>query len=245
MRISDHCYAVTGLGYLPPWTVNAGFVVGQNLTLIVDTGGSKISAATIHGYAQAARPGNAMTVINTEKHLDHILGNCFFRDLGIDVYGHPGISRSPADLEAEIEEHNAIISDAERRRLREGRLLFSGTRVCNPNKTVTPPTEFELGGLEVQVVATPGHTPTNLTVWVPSERVAYSGDCVVNGYSPNLQSCSPDDWKTWLQSLDTLRSLGPEVVVPGHGPVLRGPEIDREAARVRAILREACAAGGR
>ena len=31
MRVSQHCYAVTGLGYTPPWTVNAGFLAGREI----------------------------------------------------------------------------------------------------------------------------------------------------------------------------------------------------------------------
>ncbi|HTS47380.1 MAG TPA: hypothetical protein VMH05_05520 [Bryobacteraceae bacterium] len=37
MRLSQHCYALTGLGYVPPWSVNAGIVAGRETTLIVDT----------------------------------------------------------------------------------------------------------------------------------------------------------------------------------------------------------------
>ena len=87
MRLTDHCYAVTGLGYSLPWCVNAGFIAGDAITLVVDTGGNTLAAQTIHGYASAARPGNKLRVINTEKHFDHIGGNGYFRELGIDVWG--------------------------------------------------------------------------------------------------------------------------------------------------------------
>lgn len=80
MNISQHCFAITGLYFLPPWSVNAGFVVGSHTTLIIDTGSNRLSAQTIHGYAGALRPEKTLTVINTEKHLDHIGGNCFFHD---------------------------------------------------------------------------------------------------------------------------------------------------------------------
>jgi hypothetical protein len=40
MQISDHCFAVTGLGYVSPWCVNSGFIVGNKMTLVVDTGGN-------------------------------------------------------------------------------------------------------------------------------------------------------------------------------------------------------------
>ena len=65
MRITDRCFAVTGLGYVPPWSVNGGFVVGDESTLIVDTGANALAAKTIHGYAQAVRP--QMATLNTHS----------------------------------------------------------------------------------------------------------------------------------------------------------------------------------
>ena len=50
-------------------------MVGQHTTLIVDTAANALAAATIHGYATIARPGNRLVVIDTEKHFDHIGGD--------------------------------------------------------------------------------------------------------------------------------------------------------------------------
>ena len=44
MRLSPRCFAVTGLAYIPPWSVNAGFVAGEHTTLVVDTGANALAA---------------------------------------------------------------------------------------------------------------------------------------------------------------------------------------------------------
>src|SRR5277367_3736639 len=98
MRLSDRCFAVTGLGYLPPWTVNAGFVAGTERTLIIDTGANAAAAATIYGYASVAAKDNEFLILNTERHFDHIGGNSWFRDLGCDIYGHASIQRAEAEF---------------------------------------------------------------------------------------------------------------------------------------------------
>jgi glyoxylase-like metal-dependent hydrolase (beta-lactamase superfamily II) len=98
MQLSDHCYAITGLGYVSPWCVNAGFVVGGEMTLIVDTGSNTLAAQSIHGYASTARPANKLRVINTEKHFDHIGGNGYFRELGLEVWGHADIAERPTNF---------------------------------------------------------------------------------------------------------------------------------------------------
>ena len=107
MRLSNRCYAVTGLAYQLPWVVNAGFIVGDEETLIVDTGANALAAATIHGYAEAARPLNRLRVVNTEQHFDHIGGNGFFRELDIPIHGHAGIARTPAEFEQERKSFHA------------------------------------------------------------------------------------------------------------------------------------------
>src|SRR5947208_15070798 len=114
MKLTDRCYSVTGLGYSAPWSVNAGFIVGNDVTLVVDTGASALSGSTVHGYASAVRPGNALRVINTEKHFDHIGGNCVFRAHGVPIAGHLGLRRTAGEFAAERAAFHGAISNAAR-----------------------------------------------------------------------------------------------------------------------------------
>ncbi len=239
MQVSAHCWAVTGLAYLPPWEVNAGFVVGGHTTLVVDTGASALAAATIHGYASLARPGNRLLVIDTERHFDHVGGNAYFRERGADILGHPDCVRTEPEFRAEIEEFNAAIADPARRARNEAEVFYCGTALAVPNRFVTGDTTLDLGGLEARVLLTPGHTSSNVTVHIPDEGVLYSGDCVVNGYAPNLGCGSEPEWRLWLDSLARIEELRPEVVVPGHGPVARGAQVRETIERVRYALGEA------
>ena len=243
MRLSDHCYAVTGLGYVPPWTVNAGFIAGRETTLIVDTGACALSAASIHGYALAARPGNRMAVINTERHFDHIGGNSYFRDRGIDVYGHSELRRTEEEFRGEIDEFNTSIANPTRQARREAAAFFAGTRLENPNRPIAEDTSLDLGDCPVEFILTPGHTPANLSVWVPREKVLFCGDCLVNRYLPNLDAGAVTDWREWLRSLDRIEHLQPEVIMPGHGPVIAAEEVERTIASVRGVLEQAVADG--
>lgn len=243
MRISDRCLAVLGLGYLPPWTVNAGFITGDESTLVVDTGANAATASTIHGYASIARPSNRLLVLNTERHFDHIGGNGFFRDLGIDVYGHVSIERPEDEFRAEVDEFNAQISNPARRAHREAQVFYHNTRLANPNCPIAEDSRMDLGNCEIEIPLTPGHTPSNISVWVPSGEVLYCGDCLVNGYLPNLDAGSKDDWLIWLNSLDRIDELAPQTVVPGHGPVATGSQVGDLIASVRDVLTRAIQRG--
>jgi glyoxylase-like metal-dependent hydrolase (beta-lactamase superfamily II) len=243
MRLSDRCFAVTGLGYLPPWTVNAGFVVGEDRTLIVDTGANAAAAATIHGYASIARPTNRLVVLDTEQHFDHIGGNEYFRERGVDVYGHASIHRSDEEFRAEIVEFNGEISNPARRSRQESAIFYDGTRLANPNFPIAEDSRMNLGACEIDILLTPGHTPSNLSVYVPSDGVLYSGDCLVNGYLPNLDASAVADWYVWLKSLDRVSELAPRIVVPGHGPVATGDDVFRLIESVREVLQQSIEAG--
>ena len=241
MRIAPHCYAVTGLGCIPPWTVNAGFVAGDHTTLIIDTSANAAGAATILGYAKAVRPGNRIIALNTEKHFDHIGGNSYLREQGIHIYGHPGVARTPEEFDGEIEEFNEAIPNAARRAAHEADAFYARTALAAPTHHLASETAFDLGGMTAEVIFTPGHTPTNISVF--TEGVLYSGDCLINIYIPNLDCGREPGWRQWLASLDHIERLAPSVVVAGHGPVLMNNDVGAAIARVRKFLTEALRTG--
>ena len=243
MKISERCYALTGLGYLAPWSVNAGFVAGSDAVLIVDTGACALSAATIHGYASAVRPGARVVAINTERHFDHIGGNSYFRDFGIDVHGHALLQRTEEQFQSELDEFNRAIPNPVRRAHGEARVFYAGTRLANPNVPISRDTSMSLGDCEVEVILTPGHTPTNLSVWVPSDRVLFCGDCLISLYVPNLDAGGVPEWRDWLRSLDRIERLKPEAVVAGHGPVVAGEGVPKMIESMRTVVERAIASG--
>ena len=243
MKISRYCYAITGLAFIPPWTVNAGFIAGDVATLVVDTGATMQAARTIHGYASCARPGNRLLVINTERHLDHLSGNSLFRELGCDIYGHPGIHRLEEELGEAKAELNASILNPVRRQREEASIFYASTHIANPNQTVEGEMRFDLGSFSVQVFPTSGHTATNISVFAPIDSVLYCGDCLINAYLPNLEEGNPELWQSWLRSLERIEDLAPAMVVPGHGEVLRGEQIANEIQYTRQVLHEALSSG--
>lgn len=247
MKISEHCYALTGLCDVPPWMANAGLVVGNTKTLVVDTGINQLSAQTIFGYACAVKPENQMLVVNTERHIDHIGGNAFFAARNVDIYGHYQIQRTAQrnaqGLAATEEDYNSCITNPIRRDAFEATVFFTETSIVNPNHLIQENNQFDLGDLEVQILLTPGHTPTNISLFVPSDNVLFCSDCIVTSYLPNLEDGTSADWQAWLDSLELLEALAPTIVVPGHGQILQGQQIKDEWERTREILNTAIKTG--
>ena len=243
MKISERCYVIYGLSTLPPWMVNSGFIVGDNKTLIVDCGGNYLSAKTIYGYAKAVKPENELVAINTEPHFDHIGGNCFFEELGIDIYGHHKISRNSSELEAAKKEYQNSFTSKVRKLYNEEEVTFHNTALTNPNLPITEYIKLDLGGIIADVILTPGHTKMNLSVFINTENVLYCGDVLVNGYIPNLEDGGVEDWHEWLTSIETIENISPEIIVSGHGEILTGPKINSEIIRMKSILNTAIKSG--
>ena len=78
-----------------------------------------------------------------------------------------------------------------------------------------------LGGL--QVVETPGHSPSHLSYYAPSVRVLFCGDSMKSNDKGLRVSRSRNNWdqKKAEESVRKLSTLGAEIVCPGHGPVIR------------------------
>ncbi|MDX3456150.1 MBL fold metallo-hydrolase [Streptomyces sp. ME02-8801-2C] len=80
-----------------------------------------------------------------------------------------------------------------------------------------------VGGLELRVVPTPGHTADSLCFHLPADRAVLTGDTVL-GRGTTVVAHPDGRLGDYLDSLRRLRSLtvddGVHIVLPGHGPVL-------------------------
>jgi alkyl sulfatase BDS1-like metallo-beta-lactamase superfamily hydrolase len=95
---------------------------------------------------------------------------------------------------------------------------------------------IDLGGRLFEIIHTPeGETVDSLTVWLPNERIAFTG----NLFGPvflsmpflcTLRGDKPRSVRAYLRSLETVRDLAAEILITGHGQPIRG------AAKIRADL---------
>lgn len=81
----------------------------------------------------------------------------------------------------------------------------------------------EVDGLEIHVVATPGHTADSLSFVVPAERAVLTGDTVL-GRGTTVVAHPDGQLGAYLDSLERLHALAEReearAVWPGHGPVI-------------------------
>ena len=98
-------------------------------------------------------------------------------------------------------------------------------------------------GLEVHVVATPGHTADSLSFVLPAERAVLTGDTVL-GRGTTVVAHPDGSLGAYLSSLDRLHALASaheiETIWPGHGPVIPDalPVLDHYLAHRRERLEQ-------
>lgn len=210
---------------------NPSYVVTSDGVVVIDT--PQLPTKAVEMRREAERHGPIRYLINTEHHVDHIFGNYFFKGAGV-VVNHQGVFdnfMAPAELdpfdyalEALPTDDPAgadLVPDRDTYYLdpNPGQIVFSGNL------------DLRVGDHTFHLIHTPGHTPGQTAVFVPEERVVFTGDTVFNDCQTWLMTSDVDQW---IHALDVIGALDAEIVVPGHGPVTT----PRYLATQRAVLLE-------
>jgi cyclase len=222
-RVTENVFAETGIR-----GCNPGYVVTSQGVVVIDTPQLPTHAVKMHEEAEAKGP--IRYIINTEHHVDHIFGNYYFRDTGL-VISHIGVYNEFMTVTPELNPYDyakeALPTDDP-----EGEAIFPDEQEyfanCNkPSITFEGNMTIRLGRHTFELIHTPGHTPGQIAVYVPEESVLFTGDTIFNKCQTWHYA---SDIETWIKSLDMLKTLDVDLIVPGHGPVCTKRELDVQKA---------------
>jgi len=107
---------------------------------------------------------------------------------------------------------------------RLARLTGAPIYAASPGEGVRPAEDGDLlqaGGIALEVVATPGHSPDHLAFLERGTGALFTGDAVL-GQGTSVIDPPEGDLSDYLRSLDRMLQLEPRVIYPGHGPVVEG-----------------------
>ena len=188
---------------------NIGLVVTADGALLIDSGASFQGARKIHEAVRQVTRQPVKWVINTGGQDHRWLGNAYFIGQGAEVIAH---ANAKADLQKRGGDHIAALKPELKEKL-DGTVPTLPTRWLSGNDET-----LNLGGTSVQVIHRGGaHTPGDVMVWVPQQRVVFSGDVV---YVDRMLGVIPvSHTGRWLESFAALEALQPARIVPGHGQV--------------------------
>ena len=93
-----------------------------------------------------------------------------------------------------------------------------GVQQMFPARLVDDGTVIGLGDLEIRCVHTPGHTPGHMTLYLPEQRLLFTGDHILFDITPNISVWNgvPRSLEDYLSSLDKIRSLSVRAAFPAH-----------------------------
>lgn len=208
-------------------------IVGATGVLIVDTRNNPAEAGEIVAEVLARFGLPIVGVVNTHAHYDHTFGNQVFATgaaNAVPVYGHSRIPRHFARFEG------PRLAAQQADPGREPDKQWSEVRLTPPTVLVGEPTTVEVPGRRIELIPLPpGHTDTDLVVFVPDARVWVLGDIVEESGPPMYGSGSfPFDWPVTLRGV--LERIEPgDTLVPGHGAVVDRAFVAAQAGDLQAV----------
>ena len=198
---------------------NHGLVTTADGLVLID-GPYKPSDA-LRLRAEIERRGRLRYIINTEPHGDHWTANAFF---DVPAIAHEGVRARI--LGTDVAEHVARVASFGP----EEPGLLVGYRPRAPVITFQRELTLHVGDHTFRMVHMAGHTAAQAAVIVEEEGVVFTSDNVFCRVHTWLQEAYPD---RWLETLDGLRRLPAETLVPGHGPVCDKRYLDEQEAFIR------------
>ncbi|MEY4344368.1 MAG: hypothetical protein RL032_200 [Pseudomonadota bacterium] len=225
-RVSPSSWYVEGLSALGSsanqnFISNAAFVVTPAGVVVIDALGSPALADHLMAEIRKVTPLPVTHVLVTHYHADHVYGLQAFQAQGARIIAHTAA-------------REYLNSDTARLRLIASRQdlapwVSETTRLVSADEWIDGPQDFVVGGVHflIQPVG-PSHTPEDIVVYLPSEKVLFAGDLVFRSRIPFVGQA---DSGHWIKALDTLLGFEASVVVPGHGSLSAEARKDMELTR--------------
>jgi glyoxylase-like metal-dependent hydrolase (beta-lactamase superfamily II) len=207
-KLSDHAYAYTAEG-----DPNTGVVVGDDAVLVVDTQATPVMAQDVIRRIREVTDKPIKYVVLSHYHAVRVLGASAYEPEQIiasrDTFDLI-VERGAQDMKSEIERFPRLFQAVE-----------SVPGLTWPTLAFERRLTLWLGKLEVEIMQLGrGHTKGDTVVWLPGEKIMFSGDLVEYGATPYTGDAYLSDWPA---TLDAIAALAPAKLVPGRGASLQTP----------------------
>lgn len=249
-KVTDGVYVAIGYAL-----ANSIMLEGSDGLVIVDVTESAESARAVYEAFRQLSDKPIKALIYTHNHADHVFGGGgFFPDgvpADLPVYAHdstnyyinrfaniirPAIAtRSARMFGTELPAgDNGVVNAGIGPHLAQGGHSGGTIALLRPNTTFSDSLSIDVAGLRLELIHAPGETNDQLFVWLPDKRVLLPGDNIYKAF-PNLYTIRGTlyrDVLQWAYSLDKMRALQPEFLVPSHTVPVSGVDA------VDALLRD-------
>jgi glyoxylase-like metal-dependent hydrolase (beta-lactamase superfamily II) len=205
-KLSDHAYAYTAEG-----DPNTGIVIGDDAIMVIDTQATPVMAQDVIRHIRTVSDKPIRYVVLSHYHAVRVLGASGYGAQHViasrDTYDLI-VERGEADMKSEIERFPRLFQAVE-----------SVPGLTWPTLVFEKRMTLWIGKLQVELMQIGrGHTKGDTVVWLPEERILFSGDLVEYQTTPYTGDAYLADWPA---TLDAIAALKPAKLVPGRGAALQ------------------------
>jgi glyoxylase-like metal-dependent hydrolase (beta-lactamase superfamily II) len=183
------------------------YVINGSPGIIIDPGNEGFVAARVDGLRKdGIDPADIGIIVNTHLHLDHCGANEAFKKLsGAKIALHP----------VQKKNYQLVVIDGTR--------LFGMEPSKFTEDYLLDDSLLEAGGIELELIPSPGHSPDCVCFYLRKEKVLLCGDVLfeMNTGRVDLPGGNGDDLK---KSIESLSKLDIEYLLPGHMGVVTGAD---------------------
>ncbi len=216
-QLSPHCWAYTAEG-----DPNSGVIIGDKYIMVSDTTATPEMAKDLIAKIRTVSDKPIKYVLLTHYHAVRVLGASAYQAEGAtEIIASRGtydliVERGEQDMKSEMERFPRLFRGAES----VPGLTWPTIVVGDGKPGRQGSIEVDLGGVKVQIWHPGmGHTKGDTIAWVEEEKVLFSGDLVeyeAGVYTGDAQL------EEWPATLEALRALNAEYIVPGRGEAMKG-----------------------
>jgi len=204
-------FAENVYGYIGSFDPNAGAIVGSRGVMAIDTRATPALARELIADLRGVTDQPIRHVFLTHYHAVRVLGAAAYEGASIIA---------SVENQQVIESFGALDMEVELRRFPR---LFKGSEeipgLTKPDITFSGEMRMWMGREIVLRHAGKGHSEADNIVWLPAERILFSGDLVERKTTPY---CGEAWFDEWIARLDELSELRPNILMPGRGAALTG-----------------------
>lgn len=216
-QLSAHCWAYTAEG-----DPNSGVIIGDKYIMVADTTATPAMAQDLIARIRQVSDKPIKYVLLTHYHAVRVLGaSAYLAEGATEVIASRGtheliVERGEQDKQSEMERFPRLFRGADSVPGLTWPTLVIGDGTPGRQGSLT----VDLGGVQVEIWHPgPGHTRGDTIAWVEAEKVLFSGDLVeyeAGVYTGDAQL------EEWPATLEALRALKAEAIVPGRGEAMKG-----------------------
>ncbi|AOW15839.1 MBL fold metallo-hydrolase [Hydrogenophaga crassostreae] len=216
-QLSPHCWAYTAEG-----DPNSGVIIGEKYIMVSDATATPAMANDLIAQIRKVSDKPIKYVLLTHYHAVRVLGaSAYAAEGATEVIASRGtyeliVERGAQDMQSEMERFPRLFRGAD-----SVPGLTWPTMVIGDGKPGRQGSlEIDLGGVKVHIWHPgAGHTRGDTIAWVESEKVLFSGDLVEYEAGVYTGDAQLEEWPT---TLEALRELKAEYIVPGRGEAMKG-----------------------